>query len=59
MASHPWMLDMTMCLTLAHPANSQHLAKKEMVLHTLESGAHLEEHETGWAWGCFMLNGKL
>ena len=32
--------------------------KKEVVSHTLESGAHLEQREAGWIWGCFVLNGK-
>lgn len=33
------------------PSKSLAPGKKDTVLHTLESGAHLEERETGWVWG--------
>lgn len=33
--------------------------KKIVGLPTLECGAYLEEHETGWVWGCFIQNGEF
>lgn len=53
------MLGMIKCLILANPATPQHLIKKEMVLHGLEPGPHLEEHETDRVWGCCISDEKF
>lgn len=33
--------------------------KKIVDWHNLESGAYLEQHGTGWVWGCFIQNGEF